>query len=143
MAQQSHPAIQWTGSALMIPGVFVYGTLKPGESNHPIARQAGRFTHYNAYLEDYLLYHLEPEGYPAMVPGSGRVYGSVLVYEDIAAALPVLDDLEGLGETPPLYRRALAVAKPTGERVWTYLYSRPERLREPGALLLSTGSWPA
>jgi gamma-glutamylcyclotransferase (GGCT)/AIG2-like uncharacterized protein YtfP len=44
MAQQSHRAIQWPGNRLMLSGVFVYGTLKPGEKNHPIARKAGRFT---------------------------------------------------------------------------------------------------
>ncbi len=127
----------------MISGVFVYGTLKPGERNHHVARRAGRFECYEAWLEGYALYHLEPEGYPAMVPALGRVYGCVLVYEDIAAALSILDELEGLADTPPLYRRAEAVAKPTDERVWTYLYNHPERLRAAGAMLLEGGRWPA
>ena len=64
------------------------------------------------------LYALEPEAYPAMIPGEGRVHGFVLDYKDVEAALPHLDALEGCDLSPPLYHRALVKVYPTGETVW-------------------------
>ena len=125
--------------------VFVYGTLKPGGKNFYIAGLGGAFSVREAYVEGMRLYALEPEAYPAMMPddfGEGRVYGFMLDFENIEAALPHLDALEGCDLSPPLYHRVLAKVYPTGETVWTYLYARRERLEAPGVILLSDGVWP-
>ena len=124
-----------------VTSVFVYGTLKPGGKNFRVAECGGAFSVREAYVEGMRLYALEPESYPAMIPGEGRVHGFVLDYEDIAAALPHLDALEGCDLSPPLYHRVLTKVHPTGETVWTYLYARRERLSAPGVTLLPAGIW--
>lgn len=126
-----------------IRSVFVYGTLMPGGSNVHVAECGGPFTVREAYVEGFVLYHLEPEGYPAMVPGEGRVHGVLLDYDAIDVALVHLDALEGVAEEPPYYRREIVEALPMLESVWTYLYARPQRLEQPGAQRISTGRWQA
>ena len=119
--------------------IFVYGTLKPGGSNYLLAKGV---THAEpAYLEGYELLHFDPEGYPAMVPGVGRVYGVVLTFADIEAALPALDMLEGLHLTPPEYARVLVTAQPSGETVWTYVYVNEMRLAASGVSKVAGGDW--
>ncbi|MFC6661172.1 gamma-glutamylcyclotransferase family protein [Deinococcus multiflagellatus] len=90
-------------------GVFVYGTLMPGERNAHVAALGGPFRAQRAVLRGFALYHLSPEAYPALVPGppDAEVSGQLLSYTPEAwrAALPFLDDLEGLHDTPPLYTR--------------------------------------
>jgi len=121
------------------PYVFVYGTLKPGGVNYALARGV---THTApAYLEGYELLHFNPEGYPAMIPGTGRVYGVVLTFANIEAALPALDALEGLHLTPPEYKRVLVTAQPSGETVWTYVYVNETRLAASGVTKVMGGDW--
>ena len=122
-----------------ISDIFVYGTLKPGGSNYALAR--GVTYTAPAYLEGYELLHFDPEGYPAMVPGVGRVYGVVLTFADIEAALPALDALEGLYLSPPEYERVLVTAQPSGETVWTYVYVNQARLAASGVTKVVGGDW--
>jgi gamma-glutamylcyclotransferase (GGCT)/AIG2-like uncharacterized protein YtfP len=119
--------------------VFVYGTLKPGGRYHHVAQGAGAFTFEKAYLENFVLYHLEPEGYPAIIPGSGQVHGYVFAYKDIERALVMLDQLEAVHDVPPEYTREQVVAKPMNELVWVYVYARPTRLQI--AQLVENGEW--
>jgi gamma-glutamylcyclotransferase (GGCT)/AIG2-like uncharacterized protein YtfP len=119
--------------------VFVYGTLKPGGRYHHIAQGAGAFTSQKAYLENFVLYHLEPEGYPAIIPGHGTVYGYVFDYEAIQEALLMLDKLEAIHDNPPEYTREQVVVQPQNELVWVYVYSKLERLKT--AQLVESGDW--
>ena len=126
------------------PKIFVYGTLKPGGRNYFLARGV---THTeDAYLGGYTLLHFEPEGYPAMVPssapGEDRVYGVILTFANLDAALPELDALEGLHLTPPEYERVLVRVGPSGETVWTYVYINQTRLAGTGVTPVSGGDWP-
>ena len=59
--------------------VFVYGTLKRGERNHPLVRP---YLHrvLPGFVEGFRLYHLpqgphRPYAYPGMVPGRGGSLG--------------------------------------------------------------------
>lgn len=123
----------------MLNRIFVYGTLKPGGRNYFLAKGV---THTEpAYLEGYDLVHFEPERYPAMIPGEGRVYGVVLTFADIGAALPALDALEGLHLTPPEYARATVTVQPSGSTVWTYVYVNQARLAAPGTSRVVGGNW--
>ena len=123
-----------------VSDIFVYGTLKPGGSNYALAQGV---THTApAYVEGYDLLHFDPEGYPAIVPGGGHVYGVVLTFEDITAALPVLDALEGLHLTPPEYARVLVTVQPSSKTVWTYVYVNQTRLSAAGVTKLAEGDWP-
>lgn len=122
-----------------VPHIFVYGTLKSGGSNYFLAKGV---THTeSAYLDGYDLLHFDPEGYPAMVTGTGRVYGVVLSFEDIEAALPALDVLEGLHLTPPEYERVLVTVQPSGRAVWTYVYINQVRLAASGVTKVVGGDW--
>jgi gamma-glutamylcyclotransferase (GGCT)/AIG2-like uncharacterized protein YtfP len=122
-------------------GVFVYGTLQPGQSRGGLLRRLGLTETVPATLSGFDLYDLDPEGYPAIVPGSGTVTGSVLVFADIEQALPQLDALEGCQQTPPLYVREVHSTDPFGP-AWVYVFNRPERLDRPGARRLPSGTWP-
>lgn len=126
--------------------VFVYGTLMPGELNAGVAGAAGEpLQRERATLDGYALYHLRPEGYPALRAGEGTVQGWLLHYsaEQWPAALHHLDELEGLDLTPPLYTRERAQAQTEqGLRAaWVYLYARTERLAQPGCQLVPSGDW--
>lgn len=127
--------------------VFVYGTLMPGERNEQVARTHGFPTAQPATLHGYRLFHLTPENYPGIVPGEqlDRVHGYLLTYRDDTweKVLPLLDELEGLDETPPLYTRAQVQLETGGkkENAWVYVYARAERLQGPGAQFIPSGDW--
>ncbi|KEF33460.1 hypothetical protein RDMS_12330 [Deinococcus sp. RL] len=130
------------------PRVFVYGTLRPGERNAALTTRFGPPTVQRATLPAFRLFHLMPEGYPAIVPGDvGQgVRGEVLSYslEVWRQLLPLLDALEGVEETPPLYRRErvrVTLALGGAAEVWTYVYARAARLEQSGAVLVSSGDW--
>ena len=126
--------------------VFVYGTLKPGGRNHHIAKRAGPHTTREATLTGYHLYHLHPENYPCITPGSPHavVHGYILTYQNWPNAMPHLDRLEGTHLTPPLYHRTRTTATTTQGRqtVWVYTYAHPHRLTQPGATHHPNGHWP-
>ncbi|MBB6098515.1 gamma-glutamylcyclotransferase (GGCT)/AIG2-like uncharacterized protein YtfP [Deinobacterium chartae] len=128
----------------MIQDVFVYGSLMPGCNNYPVALEAGAHSAQPACLEGYELWHLEPEGYPALRPGRGRVRGVLLRYLEVAAALPLLDRLEGVDTDPSEYRCVIETARladGTPVRCWTYVYARKDRLGRAGARRLEGERW--
>ena len=138
--------------------VFVYGTLRPGERNAHVAARGGSFTARPATLAGFRLFHLRPEGYPGIVPGaaSDLVYGAALTYApaDWEQALTLLDALEGVDETPPLYTRqrvrltlegGAVGSGPLGSREevegWVYVYACAGRLSQSGVTPLPGGDW--
>lgn len=123
----------------MTSSIFVYGTLKPGLRYRYLAEQGGTFSEEEAWLTGCDLYHLSPENYPALVRGEGRIHGWRYTYNDVGAALQVLDRLEGLHIEPPEYERIEAVSQPGDGMVWVYLYLNRERLAS--AELVRSGVW--
>ena len=121
--------------------VFVYGTLKPGERNFKVAESGGKFSWEEATITGHDIYHLDPENYPAVIPGSGTVHGYIYTYEDMTAALPFLDELEGTSFTPPLYNRVLVTTQPQGKEVWVYIYGNTDRCFLPTATKVESGVW--
>jgi gamma-glutamylcyclotransferase (GGCT)/AIG2-like uncharacterized protein YtfP len=126
---------------LMIQHLFVYGTLKPGFENAFVAEQAGMLSYTEGYIKGYDLYHLEPENYPAIVPGTGRVYGGMMHFEDLAKALRILDELEGLNLEPPLYRREQVRVEPLAQVAWVYVYNYTIASASERFYLLPDGLW--
>ena len=133
-------------SAHALHRVFVYGTLLPGERNAHVC-SAG-ITRTRATVTGYALFHLEPEGYPVLLPDAhaAPVHGWVYTYTPEAwpQALPALDALDGVDRVPPLYTRERATARcATGEDVdaWVYIYARAARTRRAGALRVPGGDW--
>ena len=134
-------------------GVFVYGSLREGGSNHAWLQR----THPEGLTGAWVagrLFHL-PEGFPALVPGPeppaappgpGWVRGNFVGYEaegELAAALADLDALEGVADG--LFARKIRPVHLEGGacyRAWVYLFhvERLPRL-EREALELPDGDW--
>ncbi|MEB3356081.1 MAG: gamma-glutamylcyclotransferase [Synechococcales bacterium] len=125
--------------------VFVYGTLKPGESN------------FGPYCAEKVVYQQEaiahgqlfdlPLGYPAMVEGDGEVRGYVLWFSD-RTVLHHLDKLEDYDPHRPLQeneylRRQVPIFdlhhQPLGS-AWTYLMSL-ERIKQLNGSPVLGGIW--
>ncbi|MBM7702262.1 gamma-glutamylcyclotransferase [Metabacillus iocasae] len=70
--------------------VFVYGTLRKGESNHDLLKDAHLVAE-QAYTQGAL--YDSGRGYPAMTTGDGVVYGELYEVNDLE--LKALDQLEG------------------------------------------------
>lgn len=109
--------------------LFVYGTLKRGQSNH--GRLQGARWLGKATLEGAVLYDLGP--FPMAIAGDGWVAGEL--YAVAWADLPQLDAFEGC---PRLYqRRWLPLAD--GRQAWAYL-GQPHHVRH--VKRLPGGHWP-
>lgn len=98
--------------------VFVYGSLRSGESNHEQMAGARLVSADSVALDAALIAYLE--GYPGLVRSRGaRTRGEV--YEVDAAPLSRLDEFEG---TPDQYQRG-AVTLESGQQVETYWAAAP------------------
>lgn len=111
-----------------MPRLFTYGTLMPGERNHPVlaplggrwrpARIAGRLLWKHAGTS---------RAYPGIVlGGGGRVPGMILEADALEAAWPELDAFEG-----PEYSRRLALCDAEGEALAAHLYVLVDPARFP------------
>jgi gamma-glutamylcyclotransferase (GGCT)/AIG2-like uncharacterized protein YtfP len=105
--------------------IFVYGLLMRGfELHHHM--EAGTFV--GEGQTDGVLLSLG--SYPGLIDGAGSVRGELYRFNDLPAALDVLDDVEEFDATDPdasLYLRvARQVRLDDGRDVaaWTYLYNR-------------------
>lgn len=125
--------------------IFVYGTLKPGESNYQ-RYCAGKVVEEIEAIAFGQLYNL-PLGYPGMTLGESPVQGFVLTFAD-CDVLSLLDELEDYepNRTPELneYNRQLIEVyscsrQPLGV-VWVYLMSF-ERVKRLKGVLIPSGCW--
>ncbi|MEM7553287.1 MAG: gamma-glutamylcyclotransferase [Cyanobacteria bacterium P01_A01_bin.84] len=134
--------------------VFVYGTLKPGESNYqrycagkiiPIQVGMTDVTPVRAYTFGNL-FTLQM-GYPAMTTGKSKVYGYLLAFSD-CEIMKDLDDLEGydpsLNAASNLYNRYQVEIfnlqnQPIGN-AWTYFMSQ-EKVKEFKGVYIKDGWW--
>jgi gamma-glutamylcyclotransferase (GGCT)/AIG2-like uncharacterized protein YtfP len=124
--------------------VFVYGTLKPGESNYAAyADQVVDMQEAIAYGE---LFDL-PFDYPAMTGGDRPIYGYLLFLTD-PTVLDDLDELEGYSPDHALadneyIRDEIEVfsleGKPLG-CAWVYLMNLQQVTRW-GGILIPSGKW--
>ena len=138
---------------VMADGLFVYGTLREGGSNHAWLL----CTHPEGLTRAWVagrLFHL-PAGYPALVPDMepgapppdpGWVRGDFVGYEDgadLEAALADLDPLEGVQEGL-FTREVLPVLLEGGHRyqAWVYVFhvERLPRLEREAVEVLG-GDW--
>ena len=109
-----------------ITSLFVYGTLRPGQ---PLWEEVADFVDQteSAVITGWELFEL-PEGYPAIVPGSGKVIGDLLALDDgrVSEALRRTDLVESYrpGDSTSLYER-IVIDTPL-EQAHTYVY-HPER----------------
>ncbi|QIA62355.1 gamma-glutamylcyclotransferase [Vibrio astriarenae] len=107
--------------------VFVYGTLRKGESNHHFIEQS-EYLGMCETLPEYALYDLG--AYPAVVPGRSSIQGEVYwVDDEVLAKLDLLEDV------PVEYRRETMMT-PFG-LAWIYLYQQPAELD----VEIASGDW--
>jgi gamma-glutamylcyclotransferase (GGCT)/AIG2-like uncharacterized protein YtfP len=126
-----------------IPSVFVYGSLRTGESNHGWLKRGAAVKLKGVGSTPGLLH--DCGSWPAMMPGSGeeRVVGELWRCEDAGATLGALDQLEGFSgwsEGGSLFLRRLQRARMScGGEVLTWVY-RYAGERCDGELV-SSGDW--
>jgi gamma-glutamylcyclotransferase (GGCT)/AIG2-like uncharacterized protein YtfP len=125
--------------------VFVYGTLRTGQSNYGIVADWVKRARL-ATIEG-MLYHLPAYGFPAVVPGTGTVYGEVLEFTDFSSALEAMDDLEdykGPGKDNFYERVVVSARLNNGSEVECYAYVFPvtrEQWLRSEAVYISGGDW--
>ncbi|MCL6634359.1 MAG: gamma-glutamylcyclotransferase [Peptococcaceae bacterium] len=123
--------------------LFAYGTLMSGFGNHE-RYLGGRVLKIERATVEGELYHLR-YGYPALVPGAGRVAGELILVKDLEALLPQLDALEdyfGPGEDNMYERVEVEALTESGEKIraYTYRYARLKELEKKG-LRVKGGDW--
>lgn len=120
-------------------GIFVYGTLMRGFKNFHMAQRAGWWHSTPGYVEGYDLFIL-PFGYPAVVEGSGQVFGELQLFRDLDDALSVLDSFENVGRQ---YERVTtSVWTREGPRIaWMYRYLNPDQVARVGGILEPSGRY--
>jgi gamma-glutamylcyclotransferase (GGCT)/AIG2-like uncharacterized protein YtfP len=125
--------------------VFVYGTLKPGESNFD-RYCAARVVEMQAAIVYGRLYDL-PFGYPAMTAGTDCVYGYLLSFDDPKILLN-LDELEDYqpdrsDDENEYIREKIETFSPERQPLglaWVYRMT-PEMAERLNGILLPHGQW--
>jgi gamma-glutamylcyclotransferase (GGCT)/AIG2-like uncharacterized protein YtfP len=125
--------------------IFVYGTLKPGESNFD--RHCQNVIQIQEAIVHGTLYDFPALGYPAMTPGDSSVYGFLLSFTE-PKILIALDELEDYSADRPLeqneyYRQKIQTFSLSHQSLgdaWVYLME-PEKAKRLGGVLLSEGRW--
>lgn len=127
--------------------VFVYGTLKPDESNYSLC--ADRVISAKSAIAHAFLYHL-PFNYPAIVPGNAQTHGYLLEFSD-QAILNLLDEYEQhepeviapFGSDNDYERREIEVFDLKGNSLglaWAYVMNQ-EQLDRLNGVLIPSGVW--
>lgn len=135
-------------------GLFVYGTLRKGGSDHAWLTRTKPLGHTYAYAPG-RLFHLPVMGLAAFVPGaipvtpppgSGWVVGEFVGYDDeteLESALDNLDQLKGVPEGR-FQRKVVPVLLESGQSyaAWAYVFPLESlsRLEREGVELLN-GDW--
>jgi len=125
--------------------VFVYGTLKPGETNYQ-RYCTGKVLEAKRAIAIGQLFAL-PLGYPAMTLGESPVQGFLLSFPD-STVLRYLDWLEDYKPHRPAVENeyirqqieTYSLAFASLGLAWVYLMS-PERVRSYRGILLPNGWW--
>jgi len=126
--------------------VFVYGTLKPGESNYLAFCQGNTIAEIEAYTKGEL-YHLTP-GYPAMTLGTRKIQGYLLIFSAQSKILSRLDILENYQPDRAIalndyYRQSVSVYNQQDELIsnaWCYQMT-PPKIAEFGGQLINSNIW--
>ncbi len=104
-----------TGSHEILDRMFVYGTLRSGQTARSLmANSVRRSAPAVARGQLYAF----PMGYPGFVEGAGEVVGEVCWLGDLAATFALLDAYEGVDFTRVIRKVQLA----SGEELWAWVY---------------------
>ena len=125
--------------------IFVYGTLKPEETNYQ-RYCAGKVVEAKRAIAFGQLFDL-PLGYPAMTRGESPGQGFLLTFAD-PNVLSILDELEDydpqrLPEENEYYRQQIDIYSPTGQALglaWVYLMTS-KQVQYLEGILIPSGWW--
>lgn len=136
-ASEPEPAAGFQGS--QVPLLFVYGTLRRGETRHDQIQEHGGVWAASGRAPGRLHDH---GAFPGMLPEqSAATFGEVYRFDDIATALKWLDIIEGFrgyGRSGSLFRRTLIdVQNLMGETMLCWAYA----IIEPKGDLIASGDW--
>ena len=126
--------------------VFVYGTLKPRESNYLAFCQGNTIAEIEAYTKGEL-YQLVP-GYPAMTPGTQKIQGYLLMFSSQSKILARLDVLENYQADRAIalndyYRQSVPVYNQQDKLIsnaWCYQMT-PPKIEKFGGQLINSNIW--
>lgn len=123
-----------TGSQSVLDRLFVYGTLRQGQTARSlVANVVTRCVRAHTSGRIYAF----PMGYPGYVEGEGKVVGEVLWLSELAATFGLLDAYEG----QDFVRALRLITTETGDELWAWIYV----LADPETTKLGTpipdGDW--
>jgi gamma-glutamylcyclotransferase (GGCT)/AIG2-like uncharacterized protein YtfP len=126
-----------TGSHEVLDRLFVYGTLRVGQTARSLVANSVTRTA-RAYTSGMI--YAFPMGYPGYTEGdgAGRVIGDLLWLTELPATFGLLDAYEGEDFARVLKQVTL---EESGEQIWSWIYT----LADPNAVKLGTviedGDW--
>jgi len=125
-----------TGSHEVLDRLFVYGTLRLGQTARSLI--ANNVTHCVPAWTSGAIYAF-PMGYPGFceVDGKGTVQGEVVWLTDLAATFGLLDAYEG----DDFARVIKQVTLESGEEVWTWIYTLSDPSTVKHGELIEDGNW--
>jgi gamma-glutamylcyclotransferase (GGCT)/AIG2-like uncharacterized protein YtfP len=128
-----------TGSHEVLDRLFVYGTMRQGQTARSIvANSISRCMPASTTGSIYAF----PMGYPGYTEtGAGKIVGEILWLDDLAATFGLLDAYEGNDFARVLKQVTIESGALAGETLWAWIYS----LADPAAVALGTlipdGDW--
>jgi gamma-glutamylcyclotransferase (GGCT)/AIG2-like uncharacterized protein YtfP len=125
-----------TGSHEVLDRLFVYGTMRTGQTARSLV--ANSVTRTERATTSGKIYAF-PMGYPGFSEGdgSGTVVGEVLWLTELAATFGLLDAYEGEDFARVITQVQLA----SGEDVWTWIYTLADPTAVRFGTLIEDGDW--
>jgi gamma-glutamylcyclotransferase (GGCT)/AIG2-like uncharacterized protein YtfP len=125
-----------TGSHEVLDRLFVYGTMRAGQTARSLV--ANSITKTSAAHTSGKIYAF-PMGYPGFTEadGGGKVVGEVLWLTELAATFGLLDAYEGEDFARVIKQVTLA----TGEEVWAWIYTLADPATIKHGTLIPDGDW--
>lgn len=123
-----------TGSQQVVDRLFVYGTLRTGQTARPLlANAVTRSMRAQTGGQIYAF----PMGYPGYVEGAGTVLGELLWLGDLAGTFGLLDAYEG----EDFVRVIRQVRTQAGEDLWSWIYVLADPAAARLGTLIADGDW--
>lgn len=126
-----------TGSHEILDRLFVYGTLRRGQTARSLV--ANQITKTVKAWTGGAIYAF-PMGYPGFIEGdgSGRVEGEVIWLTELAATFGLLDAYEGTDFARVIRKVNL---EETGEEIWAWVYALSDPTAVKFGTLIQHGDW--
>ncbi len=131
---------------MLVKKIFVYGSLRSDMFNYKIYLDGNVESSYKGYINGNLS-HLDNKGYPAVVPGEGKVLGELMNLIDFEKTLSELDEMEHYeenGKNNEYNRKVVEVdlLDGTKEKAYYYEYNPGTEINKDDLLIpVPSGDW--